>query len=457
MASNSRLEKYLRLFLPNHRSDIRVESAILSATRLDDTVLISVDGKLCRGISARRSGLYRDLFRRGVLDRLIDKRLLVETALSDTRIAGFDTVVEHRRIPFVSYPNEWCPAMLRDAGLHLLHLQRELLREDLQLHDGHSWNIVFDGPEPRFVDLGSITTPVAGEVWAAAQEFARYFLHPLAVASAGFPREAMRLCGDYLNGVSEEFAAAICPDIVRAWRHRNFQNTEANTDGRLKLVDVLTEELSALQIPRRTTEWSEYYNGTPTGIDPSNAWRPKQHSFYSILTKVKPQSVVDVASNRGIYGQIAARLGARVAVIDRDEAAIADCYDDAVTHGLTLTPAIVDLLDPTPARGMNFAWFPSIQDRFHADLAMALALVHHLVFKYSLNFEQIAGALAGFAKKWLLIEFIPREDRFVSTWLTPDHDWYTQSNFLAALRVHFRNITVHDSDPAPRVFMLCER
>src|SRR5438876_154384 len=128
MVNNSTIEQYLRYILPSHRRlQDRANSVVLSPTLGDGTALMCVEGKLCRGIHARRSGLYRELFRRGVFDQLISKRLLIETTVSNRRIAGFDMVVEHRTIPFVSYPNEWCPAMLRDAGLHLLRLQRELI------------------------------------------------------------------------------------------------------------------------------------------------------------------------------------------------------------------------------------------------------------------------------------------------------------------------------------------
>ena len=44
-------------------------------------------------------------------------------------------VLRHERIPFVSYPYEWPFAMLRDAALLQLDLNRRALREDLTLKD----------------------------------------------------------------------------------------------------------------------------------------------------------------------------------------------------------------------------------------------------------------------------------------------------------------------------------
>src|SRR5678815_3981698 len=87
-------------------------------------------------------------------------------------------VVRHRMVPFTSYPEEWCPAMLKDAALTLLDLLVELARCGLTLKDAHPWNLLFDRGRPVYVDLVSIT-PLVDERWRNEAEFRRFYLHPL--------------------------------------------------------------------------------------------------------------------------------------------------------------------------------------------------------------------------------------------------------------------------------------
>ena len=72
-------------------------------------------------------------------------------------------------------------------------------------------------------------------------------------------------------------------------------------------------------------------------------------------------------------------------------------------------------------------------------------------------FDKIASSLAGFTKRTLVVEFIPKEDQFVSKWWSPQYDWYTLDNFIAKLQPYFRDITTHPSYPEPRVILVCQK
>jgi hypothetical protein len=175
-----------------------------------------------------------------------------------------------------------------------------------------------------------------------------------------------------------------------------------------------------------------------------------------VFSRIKPKTVLDVASNRGLYGQIAARHGAAVVAFDLDETAVSSMYEDACKAALALTPLVMDIMDPSPAIGLANSWYPRAYDRLRAEMVLASALVHHMVFKMHLNFAQIASVLAGFTSEWLLVEFIPAEDKFVREWWNErDYSWYSVGNFARELRKHFSSIEILPSDPEPRVFLLC--
>ena len=81
----------------------------------------------------------------------------------------------------------------------------------------------------------------------------------------------------------------------------------------------------------------------------------------------------------------------------------------------------------------------SLEQRGPADLALALALIHHLAIGNNVPLERIAAwfrRLAG----WLAIEFVPKPDPEVQTLLASREDIfpdYTDEGFEAAFSRHF--------------------
>src|SRR5712691_9659867 len=67
--------------------------------------------ELYRGIAAEKAPLYQQLFHSGTAQRLIDKKLAVETEPTDYALDGYALILKHRALPFVSYPDEWCALM----------------------------------------------------------------------------------------------------------------------------------------------------------------------------------------------------------------------------------------------------------------------------------------------------------------------------------------------------------
>jgi hypothetical protein len=137
------------------------------------------DGHLYRGLSPALASFYSQLFHKGVIDGLINDRLLIDTKLTDETTRDYPCVVEHSVVPFVSYAHEWCPEMLRSAGRLVLDLVGRLHARNLELIDGHSGNILFQGPHPVWVDLCAVQPGSGTSAWVAADQFRSHFLNPL--------------------------------------------------------------------------------------------------------------------------------------------------------------------------------------------------------------------------------------------------------------------------------------
>jgi hypothetical protein len=128
-------------------------------------------------------------------------------------------------------------------------------------------------------------------------------------------------------------------------------------------------------------------------------------------------------------------------------------YCDVRSENASILPLLMDIREPSPANQIA----TSAVDRLQCDLVLALALLHHLVFKHFLRFDKIVAKLASFTKRTLVLEFIPKEDQFVSKWWSPKYDWYTLDNLITELRQYFRNVSVYPSDPKPRIVLVCEK
>jgi len=150
-------------------------------------------GELYRGIRAEWAPLWGELLQQGVIQRLVDRGLLIDTETTALRLDGFDLVVRHRRLPFVSYPEEWCATMLKDAGLAILDLVIELAPNGLTLKDGHPWNVLFDAGRFIYVDLTSLAPLPADGGWPGHDSFCRFCLYPLLLISDGHDRFARRV------------------------------------------------------------------------------------------------------------------------------------------------------------------------------------------------------------------------------------------------------------------------
>lgn len=442
-------------------------------------------GGLYRAVGGEKASFYKELFDRGIIQQLITKGFLVETKLTSLQLDGYDLVLEHRRVPFVSYPFEWCAEMLRDAALLVCDLQIELYQHGLVLKDPHSWNLLFDGPQPIYVDLGSLTPVGQHGPSLGHDSFCRFTLYPLIMMSQGHTRIARWLLHDATQGILEtecaflsgktflklklkQGAQGASSALMRVLPHR-FRSMLRSAISLSRAAPLLgnsktgrdfwigvRKEIERITIPCNKTQWSDYYEYFPAFV-PSDRWKAKQHSVYKVLSELRPSTVLDVGGNRGWYAQLAASLGSQVVTFDKDESSLASCYLDAKKDNFRILPLVMNFTYPSASYGVGEKRSASATERFGCELVLSLALIHHLVFKENRTFEMIVEALAAFSDKWLLVEFVAKEDRYVKEWWSDSFSWYTLDGFIKELEYHFSDISILPSDPEHRVLLLCRK
>ena len=208
----------------------------------------------------------------------------------------------------------------------------------------------------------------------------------------------------------------------------------------------------------KVSDWSSYYETFPS-FYPTQEWNVKQNSIYGILKRLKYTTLLDVGCNRGWYAQLAAQQGAKVVAFDIDESCISSLYRDTKKNNLSILPLCIDFTNPLSSQFIVGHQLDNISERLKCDVVLALAIVHHLVFKMNLNFDTIVMELAKLTNNTLIVEFINPDDSFVSEWLQErkGFEWYSLENFINTIKKYYYKVDLFPSTPDSRVIIMCEK
>ena len=455
-----------------------------------DGRLFKRNGELLRGIPSERASFCQHLFNSGIMQELITKKLFVETEITPLKLKYYEIVLKHRAIPFISYPQEWCDMMLKDAALHHLDFCLELDRHDLRSADAHPLNILFDGCQPLFVDFGSIDPIPHDDVrwaWSRYEQFCRVFIHPLQLMAQGHARIAHWLLHDYELGIlKSDLDALIHRPLPGLNLTRKLTERLASLAG-LLMPEVIRTILNRVHTPRsrcvsapsdlsqarraflkrvrREVESINLPLAQPITLDNTDisAWSPplgnrdkNNRIVTNVLSVLRPSSVLNIG--RGTpevdISLLAAQCGRQVVVVNPDETHIRHIYVLAKSNGLPILPLQLDLF--SPSCDLSNYWLDPASERLQCELVLALNLVDHLV-KQSIRFDLIVKRLSSMAKRWLLVEFVPFESWEGCEIKTSQHSSYSLNSFMDELEKRFQSVKKILPQSDSRVLLLCEK
>ena len=381
-----------------------------------------------------------------VAQRWIQQRRIVPTTVLASE-PGQAAILEHERIFFPSYPWEWTPGQWNEAALLTLDLCEEALDDGYILKDATPLNILFSGPKPIFVDVLSFETrDPQSPLWIAYGQFIRTFLLPLcAFAQLGWPLAATMQRRDGYE------PADLAPfiSLLRRWRQplRSLITIplmlEKKSHGESKRPKV-SEELSDFAIRRllrstrkllhslspsaRTSRWSGY---TQTACHyRSSDHEAKQAFVRSTLDRIRPNQVLDVGANTGVYSRIAAECGANVVAWDTDVQAADLNWHTAIRDGLSIQPMVADFARPTPAVGWQNSESASLLERAKGkfDCVLMLGVIHHLLVTDQIPMHAVIDQLRSISNRWAIVEWVPKEDSQFDELCRGRHELYSHLN-----------------------------
>jgi hypothetical protein len=419
------------------------------------------DGRVLRALSEDGLADWSALAASKLFPQAVAEGKLVATSrLEETPIADAAAVLEHERIPFISYPYEWTFSMLRDAALLQLELLRRALDEDLILKDSSSYNVQWSGARPVFIDIGSFERLRPGEPWAGYRQFCMLYLNPLLLQAykgvdfrpwlrgslAGItPVEARRLLS-----FRDLFRKGVLTNVaLHARLERKHDDSDRDVKTELKRAGF-KKELIVANVRRLeklvrglgwepgSSTWSGY--SATTSYDEADAAR-KEEFVREVVHTREWNLVWDIGCNEGRHTRIAAENARYVVALDGDSAVVDRLYRSLAAEGATtILPLVADVTDPSPALGWHGLERQTLEARGRPELTLCLAVLHHVAIGGNVPVPEFLSWLAEL-RTALVIEFPTRDDPRVAALLTRKktgaHPDYDREPFELALAERF--------------------
>lgn len=391
---------------------------------------------------------------------------------------------EHRCIEFVSYPYEWTPEMLLDAGRFTLRLVQRLRKYNWDLKDASAYNVIFDGVNPVFVDLCSIVENSADPFWRPKAQFERHFVNPLIayiyktqvphkvhfVEKDGLGpfdlgnliglRKWITKLGFFYSGIHyvllhiEKYSRKLL-------KHTLKMNSESSQLASSYQLSELGRTLDVIEykLPKIQSKWLYYdMNRDHYSLE---SILIKKNQIKKWISQIKPLFVIDIGSNTGEFSRIASNLGSKVIAIENDLGAARLGYLTAKKNQEHQLFCVVDITYPSPAMGWTLEERPSFDRRISkfGECLLALAILHHWVVIGRIPIDEIIKKLAQITKQILIIEFIGPADPMFSAMIEGRSESYAHINLVSFKNELNKFFNILEEKPLPltrRTLFLCK-
>ncbi|BAQ15709.1 SAM-dependent methyltransferase [Methyloceanibacter caenitepidi] len=400
-----------------------------------------------RGVSRAALENWREVSRTDFFADLMSQSKLVRTEESagptvegDIDLKSWPGVLQHDRVPFLTYPYEWSFNMLKDAALLHLDILEAALEQGWTLKDSSSFNIQWVGPKPVFIDIPSLEPYAEGTPWGGYRQFCMMFLYPLMLkAYRGID------FGPFLRSSLEGIDPSVANKILTGWtRFRKGVTTHVALHARMQeraaakeieearrltedaqgtvqaatsmrhskamvlgMVQSMRRTIGSMRSPDAQTTWGEYDTGHSYGDD---SFAKKQRFVEKHGGSRHRALVWDIGCNTGTFSRLCEPFADYVVSMDGDAKAIDRCYlHERQRKSSKLLPIVVDLSNVSPNQGWRCSERKALDARGNPDLVLCLALIHHMVIGANIPMAEFIDWIASLGAD-VIIEFVSPED-----------------------------------------------
>jgi hypothetical protein len=418
-----------------NESEVRFPNRI----RVDDVgEVFEWNGNIYRGIFSGKADDVLDMFESGLIEELVEEELFPKSKITDLNIGDYEMIVQHDRVDPITYPHEWTFSMLKDAALAVVRVAKIARKYGFNMKDCHSYNILFDKNKPKYIDLGSFYRDNDYTVWKAYMEFLASYYYPLTIWKDGIASLARSgiVCGMGSFPTTEYYL----------YRYSFLRLLKTGTVSRLvKIVNLLptvsimdesalntrldryTSPMKALghilkfitnhidfpfknldKIEKRVlgirkrevhTEWNSYYG---KNFVPTNRFRKTVELINEYCPDAK--TAIDIGGNVGEFASF---------VLDNTSIDRVICQDldlEAIDFGYSKygnTEKNIVFVNYNFMSAFTISSLEPPHKRFESDIAIALALTHHLILSQGCKIGDILKEIGSYSKKYVGVEFMP--------------------------------------------------
>lgn len=436
--------------------------------------------RVFRAVPAEAKARVDRLLESGLPDALAAAGLMPATRVSPIQLPGSVMVLEHPRLPFITYPYEWSYGMLRAAAVCVLEVNMMANRYGYELSDCHGFNVLFDGSRPLYIDLGSLAEKrPGGRGWSALEEFVRSYEYPLKIWSDGSEFMARRLVAASNLMSHADYGIYRWPwlrgRLARSyenWRRFSFLYRKLSLAAPEKVRARLPQQLRGLAGPvleskllpmqgvnlmgmrkrimrRKRSGMAGFWSGYQGGDD--FAETPRFRRIAELVSQAKLNSVLELAGNQGLFTEklLSMRAVREAVCTDADELAIDRAHARIQASKGKLQTCVLDFVQPMVS---PFGEPPA--DRLRCEGVLALAVSHHLILTQRVPVGRILKTIAAYASRSVFIEFMP-----LGLWdgksAPPVPNWYNLEWFRDAFSREF--VLEHEENLETNRHIFCGR
>jgi hypothetical protein len=419
---------------------------------------------------------YHALKEANIFETLSRAGLLIkhsEISSSETEI-----IIEPEQIPFITYPYEWSFNQYKEAALLTLKLQKYCLENGFSLKDATAFNVTFHKGKAIFIDTLSFDFYEDNSPWRAYKQFITHFLGPLVLAHV-HGAQSIKLMSNFIDGIPIKILASMLPfktklnpflysNILLLAKFEDKHNEDykgqakqakLSKKAQLNIITSLYDYIKKLTL-KEYSEWGNYYDKTNYSDE---AFTEKANIINTWIGTLKPNSIIDIGGNDGTFVRQIKHNFELALVCDIDNNAVDFNHKILKSNKESnMLPFVLDVLNPSPAIGFENKERQSFLDRiakFHPEVTLALAVIHHITLSGNVPFEMSAHFFASYSQD-LIIEFPKREDSWVQRLLNTKgefkahFDFYTIENFERAYLKYFSIIEKQPIENSQRVMYL---
>ena len=418
-------------------------------------------GKVIRKINPIYFYEYDFLMNSGLYQELVDCHLLIEH--KEIKRTKQEILLEVARVPYITYPYEWTFEELKDAALLTIRINQIAMQYGMILKDATAYNVQFIGNKPIFIDTLSFMTYEENTPWGAYGQFCRHFVAPLALMK-NIDVRMNELLKNHIDGIPLDLCSSLLgrKGGMISYLHIKLQNKSIQkhqNDGRnevasiqikkesiLNMLSMLERQIQSLVLKKYSTEWMNYYENSNYN---DSAIRSKESLVLQYCKKLhlkKDDLIFDIGANDGHFSYLLEKeVPSSILSFDIDSNSVERSYLNNKGRSSSVLPIIMDIFNPSSGIGFSNDERKSFMDRGSATVTLSLAFLHHLVISNNVPFDMVAKFFFQITK-YLIIEFVPKEDSQVQLLLKTRRDifeFYTIDSFKKSFSKYF-NICEED-------------